>query len=312
MDDLKREKTLENTKKKLKANIASVGEWFKQAAWLQVVLIVGVIFGLLLSIPSIVKCAQDQGSDSKFYRDSNISYSRFLDEDGRYTKNNSGLVGDGKLDGSESYSETLEGFVVLFYNVDDEAFMGQQQVNFEKAFKSLQKNEKIGKNLKFFTIDVSWNPNWKTDDTNDYSSTGNYVTDVPSSSSVGARMTLQEQQDYLKNAILPTYIAQVNGSGKYGINDKYTTSDVSVSKLQNANFTSDFSSNSSTDVFHTIPTCFVTYIKEKGNTKYDINKPDKVRFRQSIGTNLDSQTNAETEIMDLFNFKINTTRKIQS
>ncbi len=309
MDKVKGEKSFDNTKKKLKANLASVGEWFKQAAWLQVVLIVGVIFALLLSIPSIVKCSQDLSEDSKFFKDSTIPFSRLLDEDGKYAKGNSGLVGNANLNGTESYSEDLEGFVVLFYNIDDETFMGEQQKYFEDGLKFLQKNnEKIGKNIKFFSVDVSWNPNWKSGDTNDYSSTGNYVNETKNSSSKSQRISLQQQKDYLKDAILPTYIAQINGSGKYGVNDKYISEEVKVSDLQNSDFTSDYAGNNASVSYHTIPTCFVTYIKQKGENKYDINKPDKVRFKQSLS--LSSESDAAKEIMDLFNFKINSSQNI--
>ena len=82
-----------------------------------------------------------------------------------------------------------------------------------------------------------------------------------------------------------------------------------MSDLQNSDFTLEYAGGAATDVKHTIPTCFVTYTKSKQTDKYDINKPDKVRFRQSL--TLDSEENATEEILDLFNFKIKTSNRIE-
>lgn len=300
MTAAERQTKIENKKTKLKANMTSVGEWFKQAAWLQVVLIVGVIFALLLSIPAIIQCAQNMTSNSKFFAENNIKLSRFLNEDGKNTANNSGLVGDGLLNGTESYSTDNEGFVILFYNVDDTNFMGDQQNNFEDAYKKMQKdNDAIGKRTKFFSINVSWNTSWKDGDTNDYSSLGNYS---------NSNLSLEEQKRIFNQAIIPTYIGQVNGSGKYGNNTHYVSDDIKVDQLQNSDFTLEYAGGAAQNVYHTIPTCFVTYIKNKNSNNYDINKPDKVRFAKSL--ELNSVESATTEILDLFNFKLNTSTNV--
>ena len=301
MDSISKQSSFENRKTKLKANMTSVGEWFKQAAWLQVIIIVGIIFGLLLSIPAIIQCSQNLSKNSKFFGENTIPIARFLDEDGKNSRNNSGLIGEGKLDGTESYSTDSEGFVILFYNVDDTEFMGDQQLNFETAYEKLQKdNKSIGKNTKFFSINVSWNIDWKDGDTNDFKALSNYNNKY---------LSLEEQKKIFSDAILPTYTTQVNGSGKYGNNSNYVSDTVKLSNLQNSDFTLEYAGGAATDVYHTIPTCFLTYTKNKNTNKYDISKPDKVRFKQSL--DLSSVDNATKEILDLFNFKINTSTRIQ-
>ena len=239
--------------------------------------------------------------NSKFFGENTIPIARFLDEDGKNARNNSGLIGEGKLDGTESYSTDNEGFVILFYNVDDTEFMGDQQLNFETAYEKLQKdNKSIGKNTKFFSINVSWNVDWKDGDTNDFKALSNYNNKY---------LSLEEQKKIFSDAILPIYTTQVNGSGKYGNNSNYVSDTVKLSNLQNSDFTLEYAGGAATDVYHTIPTCFLTYTKNKNTNKYDISKPDKVRFKQSL--DLSSVDNATKEILDLFNFKINTSTRIQ-
>lgn len=74
-----------NILKKLATPFIAVGRWIKETAWVQPLLIVGIIFGVIFSIPSITSAIQDamEGGDSDdiaWYKNNQLSL------DGTYNK----------------------------------------------------------------------------------------------------------------------------------------------------------------------------------------------------------------------------------
>lgn len=137
---------------KAKANLVAFWEWFKSAAWLQVLLIVGVVVAVVVSIPYIIRAIPTE-SDSEFYETHRIDYTQLRQYE-RGEGNPQGTMGNDS--GSFTNENNFEGFVVMFYegncgNCND--MEGYIQDWFDLA------NETIdGANLKFYTIDVSWVP----------------------------------------------------------------------------------------------------------------------------------------------------------
>ena len=295
--DAEKKNKLELSGKKIKANATAVGEWFKQAAWLQVILIVGIIFGLLLSIPAIIKSCEEMNSGSDFFEKNQLKkyddFQKLLS--GNDGSRANGLVGDGNLDGTESYSESKEGFVILFYNETDSDMMGDYQSTLEDAYNNLKKyNSNIGNKTKFYTLNVSY----IVGDTSETPSDN-----IGKANSYSNKFISREQQKEVFNSLKEVYKKQVYYTSKYGINENYINTSVDVSKMDNSDFTLD--NAGSTTVYHTIPTCFVTFVKNKGDKAYDLNNPDKVIFTSEKNITTTSETSVIKQFMDLYNFKLN-------
>ena len=66
-----------------------IWDWIKQTAWIQPLLIVGVIFGVIFSIPSIVKAVnaskKEKSTYAAYYHNYKYTLEGHYDEDGKYT-----------------------------------------------------------------------------------------------------------------------------------------------------------------------------------------------------------------------------------
>jgi hypothetical protein len=146
---------------KAKAHAVAGWEWFKQAAWLQVLLIVGVVVGVITAIPFAVKGISNAIADntSGFYKARSITYAQLSDyRDGKDTKCN-GAVGKGE--NVYGLSEDQEGFCVMFYkdNCDN---CNSMQKGIEEWYNDFNKKYSGGR-LKLYTINVAWRPDSETD-----------------------------------------------------------------------------------------------------------------------------------------------------
>ncbi|MFA6586519.1 MAG: hypothetical protein WCR16_01155 [Bacilli bacterium] len=279
--------------KKVKANATAAGEWFKSAAWLQVLLIVAVVIGVVVSIPYIVQCAKNNSESSTFFTSHQISYDELnKDLSGKNTKNN-GVVGYGTDSWSVSGSSTdttadadkIDGFLVMYYKENNESCTSMQQY-LENAYSQINKASDIQGKLKFFTVNCTWTPG----DDDAASNEGNLSlydnTDIS-----------LDQQQAVMEGMKTTYLAQDK-------NHQVTT--VTATTLSE--------DLKGTDSNHTVPTpAFVLYTKKKSETSYpkqsegdkvENYKPTKVIFSSvgSLATNSDSSV---LDMMyDLFNFKI--------
>ena len=81
---------------KAKTNAVATWEWFKSAAWLQVLLIVAVVVGLVISIPYIVSAVKSATTNNTitFFEDHRINYDRFQKFINGEDKDCNGVVGN--------------------------------------------------------------------------------------------------------------------------------------------------------------------------------------------------------------------------
>lgn len=137
---------------KAKANLVAFWEWFKSAAWLQVLLIVGVVVAVVVSIPYIIR-AIPTDSDSDFFESKQITYDRLVNDliSGKDTKASAGNLGNG----TGAIGDTEEGFVVFFYK-DNCSVCDDMESNVEKWYNNF--NEEFKADLKLYTINVGWVP----------------------------------------------------------------------------------------------------------------------------------------------------------
>lgn len=275
----------DNEKKKTsagKVHASAAWEWFKEAAWLQVLLIVGVVVALVISIPYIVSAITNAVDDtsSDFFNSHRIKYDEYTDMVIENTSasdaKTDGAVGEGKTTWTEPANTTKEGFVVLFYksNCDNCNTMQSHVEDWYDNFNSKYANN----NIKFYTIDVSW------DDDNDDDAKNNEGT--PSLYD-NQYITLDQQQDVVNN-IRDVYLAQDNA---------HQNSAVTETTLNTALNTNTGAS--------TLPTpCFLTFTRDKDSTDpYTYDNLTQVTFGAIGSLSLSSDTDISTEMFDIYQFQ---------
>jgi len=269
--------------KKLRAQTTAAGEWFKQSAWLQVLLIVGAVIGVVVAIPYIVKCASDKTETSNFYKSKQINFSKGSNSltsilNGE-VPNSAGIVGDG-IKGSETYSEDLEGFVVMYYKMNDDNCK-TEQIHLQHAFETMSGTKKIKGQLKFYTVNVAWTPNDEDNMATNEGVPGKYD---------NSYITLEEQEIVFQS-IKSTYLAQ---------DTMYLNSNVTSNS-----FNDKFDSTTSGSL-HTLPTpCFCLYTKKKSETKYaGLDKPTKVIFNSVSSLSNSADDAVMTQLYDIYNIKL--------
>lgn len=270
--------TEKNEKNKNRAHALAAWEWFKEAAWLQVLLIVAIVVGLVIAIPFVVQAIVNalNNDDSNFYENHRINYADYQ----RYTGGDNdcaGTVGNGQA--SYGVSDSEEGFVVMFYKQNDSDCTSMQS-NIETWYTNFNKN--YGSySLKFYTIDCTWVVDDKDEaetDEGDYSQYENSF------------ISLEEQQA-VQDSVIDTYLSQ---------NDIHKSSSVTEADLR-SNLKSDKDSK-------TLPTpLFITYTRSKGatNSAYTMNK---VIFDNIGSLSLTSETDVSKQMLDIYNFQIVTSK----
>jgi thiol-disulfide isomerase/thioredoxin len=275
--------------KKVKARAAAGWEWFKQAAWLQVLLIVGVVVGVIIAIPSIVSAVRNSssGDRSTFYKGRNISYATLRDDylAGKSPDKTDGLVGEGNIEYTKSEDKT--GFVVMFYKDNCEVCKTMQK-HVETFFSNF--NKKYEKNaLKFFTINVGWEPNDETKSTNQEGKN-------PEDNYHNKDITLDEQyevQQYVKARYMEEKTAPGTVYDNAAVNEETLDARLNIESGGG-----------------TLPTpCFCLYTKLKTETSYDIANPTKVVFGMEGSLSQSSSSDVNKQMFDLYNLALYTENK---
>lgn len=264
----------EKKSNKGRAHALAAWEWFKEAAWLQVLLIVAVVVGLVIAIPFVVQAIVNavNANDSNFYEEHRIKYAdaqKYVD--GKDSKA-AGWIGDGKTEYSTSGDK--EGFVVLYYKQNDTDCTNLQS-RIETWYNNFNKNYGEG-NLKFYSIDVSWCPN-DSDNIADYEGNRSKY-DNP-------YISLEEQQDVM-DSVKEVYLKQ---------DDTHQSSSVTEETLEKRLDTGANVSTMETPLF-------ITYSRKKGsNDKFDMTK---VIFDSVGSLSNSSETDVAKLMLDIYNFQV--------
>lgn len=228
----------ENKKKGAgRAHAVAAWEWFKEAAWLQVLLIVGLVVGVVVAIPYAVKgiSGRVNNSTSTFFSSHAITYEQLNKKlDG--TDKSGKAVGEDK--NSFAISEDKDGFVVLFYKENCDGCSSRQS-HVETWYNNFNKKNAA---IEFYAINVSWVAG-SEDDSNKYQ--GQYALYDNSN------ISLEEQRD-VQNTIRDVYLNE---------DENHKNSEVTEEKLK-ADLTAEKDGG-------TLPTpFFVTFTKDKTATNY--------------------------------------------
>lgn len=283
------DKNKADVNKKAKAHVTAGWEWFKEAAWLQVLLIVGVVVGIVVSIPYIASAikANINGDNSGFYKAHRIDYSKYEKLIKGNDKDAAGLLGMDDISYNETpidsstnrYTSDYEGFVVMFYK-DNDSTATEMQKYIEKAYKKVQETTAVNSKIKFYTMDVAWVLDDSSESTTAESSHDKIYYD-------NSTISL-EQQSAISQALLERYEQQE--SYEFDPDKMYYSSD-NLSKL-NKTISDSVGDNS------TLPTVsYVTYRREKNsNSEY---KPYKVVIGNLSGISDTNETNLMAQLYDL-------------
>ena len=271
-----------NTKSAGRAHALAAWEWFKEAAWLQVLLIVGVVVGLVVSIPFVVQSIVNalNNDDSSFYEAHRINYTTYERYLSGEDESCNGLVGNGNADGTFAASEDKEGFVVMFYKTnssDCSSLQGRIETwynNFNSKY-----SKSYGNTLKFYAIQCDWY-------TPDSTKTTEYEGDI--STYNNAYITLEQQQDVQDN-IADVYLNQ---------DDLHKSSSVDEAKLNERIITDKNARTLETPLFLT----FTHDNGAKGYT-YDANL-SKVIFGMVGSLSNTSDSEVAKQMLDVYNFQI--------
>lgn len=227
-----------------KARALAAWEWFKEAAWLQVLLIVGIVVGLVVAIPFVVKGITDiaNNDDSKFYKSNRITYTQLEKYLNGSDKTCDGYIGDNQFDkdGKIVFENGKTGFVVMFYKSNCPNCDSMEK-HLEKWYSNF--NKKYGEgNIKFYTVDVSWVVD---DDDKATEKEGNYA-------DYSNKYISLEQQQFVQDSIRDVYLDQ---------DDEHQTSTVEEETLKKR-------LDGATDG-GTLPTpCFLTFSKDVNAANY--------------------------------------------
>ena len=268
---------------KSKAHATAAWEWFKSAAWLQVLLIVAVVVGLVISIPYIVSAVQSaiDSSNSDFFNSRRITYTKLVAYlDGSDTSCD-GSLGNGSYDDDESdnyFSTTKTGFVVVFYkdNCDNcDSIEGRLEDWFEDFNSDYARS--YGEQLKLYTINVGWDPN-DEDDSEEYESAGD-TADYRNND-----ITLEQQNEVMQN-IKSRYLKQ---TGVY----------------RNDSVTAETLDTDLTDGSGTMPTpTFVTYSRDKDGGTYEASDPEKVVCGMLGSLSTTSRSDIAKQMQDIYGLR---------
>lgn len=276
------DKTKNDVNKKAKAHVAAGWEWFKEAAWLQVLLLVGVVVGGVISVPYIAKAISSNinGDNSGFYKAHKINYTRYEKLISGTDKEAAGLLGADTYEQTEivdkRFTSDNEGFVLMFYK-DNDSTATEMQKHIENAYNKLQKMEAVNSKVKFYTMNVAWVPGESAD-----SSTAETSHDSINYKNTDISL---EQQDAISKVLLERYEQQ--NSAEFDPNKMYYSAD-NLSKF-NKVISDSLSDNP------TLPTVtYVTYSRKKGST--EAYKPYKIVVGNLSGI---SDTN-ETDLLNQF------------
>ncbi len=274
------------TTSKAKVRLTAAWEWFKSAAWLQVLLIVAIVVGVVVAIPYIVQGISDlvSSTNSHFYESREITYDDFVNMiDGNDPNRADGYVGDGVYTSSTApstyadlVSEEREGFVLMFVKANCDN-CDSIQWYLENWYNNFNRADGINQNLRLYTIDVSYVP-----DDADESETAEGYTYLYENESI----TLEEQTEML-GYLRSTYLKQ--------------DSDHQSDDVDDSTFNSNYASNGA----GTLPTpTFVLYTKSKDETAYDIANPTKVIFGAIGDLDYTTQGGMNNQMLDVFNFAV--------
>lgn len=279
------------TTSKAKVRLTAAWEWFKSAAWLQVLLIVAIVVGVVVAIPYIVQGISDlvSSNNSHFYESREITYDDFVNMiNGNDPNRADGYVGDGVYTAStapSNYQDLVsteqEGFVLMFVKANCDN-CDSIQWYLENWYNNFNRTDGINQNLRLYTIDVSYVPD--DADESESAEAYNYLYENDS-------ITLAEQTEMLNN-IRRTYLNQ---------DDDHQSSEVTEDT-----FSVDY------DVIGagTLPTpTFVLYTKDKDETAYDIANPTKVICGAIGDLDYTTQGGMNTQMLDVFNFAVYNTTK---
>lgn len=290
----------ETKTRKGRAQAVAAWEWFKEAAWLQVLLIVGVVVGLVVAIPFVVRGITNaiNTDNSSFYKEHRIDYNKL----GMYLtgedKSCNGTIGDQKYDenGKFDLNNQKEGFVVMFYKSNCDNCKNLQS-NIETWYKNFNKDYANGK-LKFYTIDVSWDIDDDTKSTNNEGIKSLYNNKY---------ISLEQQMD-ASRSFISTFESQ----------DETHSGSESTKKAVIENFSKDFTADKDGGTMPT-PT-IVTYLKDASAENYITNvdgynadekktnvlqyaKPNKVICDAPSGLSFSNAANVSTMMIDIYNFE---------
>lgn len=256
-----------------RARATAAWEWFKEAAWLQVLLIVGVVVALVVSIPYIISAISNAVNDktSDFYQSHRITYDEYEKmvngEDDNRTK---GAVGNGSYDYGKSDSKN--GFVVMFYksNCDNCTTMQPHIEDWYDNFNSKYAENKV----LFYAIDVSWDDDNADDAKNNEGKQSLYDNQY---------ITLEQQQEVINN-VRDVYLRDNNPQN----------SAVTETTLNTNIITATGGS--------TIPTpCFLTYTRDNSKTgKYELTQ---VTFGAIGSLSLSSNEDVAKIMLDIYQFQ---------
>lgn len=260
-----------------RARATAAWEWFKEAAWLQVLLIVGVVVALVVSIPYIISAITNAvtNTESDFYQSHRITYKDYtMMIEGEDTGKTEGLVGNGNYDYGVSTEKS--GFVVMFYksNCDNCSTM---QARIEKWYNNFNNNyakNYENKQVRFYSVDVSWDDDSADDAKNNEGKKALYDNQY---------ISLDEQQSVI-NSVKDVYLSQ---------DTAHQNSSVTATTL-NTDITTETGGG-------TIPTpCFLTYTKTASETKYNLTQ---VTFGAIGSLSLSSDEDVGKIMLDVYQFQ---------
>ncbi len=263
---------------KNRAHALAAWEWFKEAAWLQVLLIVGVVVGLVVAIPFVVQAIVNavNSSNSNFYEAHRVKYAEVEKYVAGSDKSCVGTVGEGKT--SYSVSDSEEGFVVMYYKQNDSDCENLQS-RIETWYNNFNKNYGSG-NLKFYTVDCSWYPS-------DETKTKDYEGDT--SKYENSYISLEQQQTVM-DSVKDTYLSQ---------DDTHKSSSVTEETFNTRLDTGKNATTLETPLF-------ITYTRAKdSSTKFETKK---VIFDMIGSYSNTSDADVAKQMLDIFNFQVTTSK----
>ena len=255
---------------KAKANLVAFWEWFKSAAWLQVILIVAVVVGIVVSIPYIIRSVNSISDTSDFFEGQNTNYDKLQKYIAGEDKTCDGIVGDNTGSGVD---EDKDGFAVIFYK-DNCTNCDTIESYVEDWYNLTNDVDAFKDSVRLYTINVAWVPGDSDEST---AAEGKDLSDYDNDN-----ISISEQEEVMRS-IRNVYRNQA---------DYYRSSEVTYETL---------SSNITVGGVTTIPTpTMVFYSKDATATTYE---PTKV-FCGTIGSLSWDRSGVNTMLNDLYNIAL--------
>lgn len=125
--------------KKIGNFFVKIWQWFKETAWIQVLLIVGVVIGVVVSIPPIVKGITklvDGTHKNTFYKDNRITYDEYVEKvEGQTEGMFVVMLYSPNCSHCEAIQKNLSNFYrdypdqkIYFIDIDDEDYINDAQL----------------------------------------------------------------------------------------------------------------------------------------------------------------------------------------